>query len=50
MALVSGPGRGGVPASNGHFEETILVVDKHVEYIKGLDTVRLFAIILMACR
>lgn len=39
MSLVSGPGRGG--ASTGHVpDELELVVEKHVEYIQSLDTVR----------
>ena len=38
MSLVSGPGRGG--ASSGDVpNELRLVVEKHVEYIKSLDTV-----------
>lgn len=40
MSLVSGPGRGG-GAFTGHVPDEIkLVVDKHVEYIQSLDTVR----------
>ena len=39
MSLVSGPGRGGV--STGQTPNEIkLVVEKHVEYIQSLDTVR----------
>lgn len=38
MALVSGPGRGGVLSGAPHEQE--LVVEKHVEYIRKLDTVR----------
>ena len=39
MSLVSGPGRAG--ASTGHVPDQLkLVVDKHVEYIQSLDTVR----------
>ena len=39
MSLVSGPGRGG--ASSGDVpDELKLVVEKHVEYIQSLDTVR----------
>ena len=39
MSLVSGPGRGG--ASIGHVpDELKLVVEKHVQYIQSLDTVR----------
>ena len=39
MSLVSGPGRGG--ASTGDLpDELKLVVDKHVQYIQSLDTVR----------
>ena len=37
MALVSGPGRGG--PSHQLPDELVLVVEKHVEYIKTLDTV-----------
>ena len=40
MALVSGPGRGGVVSSGGAPHEQELVVEKHVEYIRKLDTVR----------
>ncbi len=40
MALVSGPGRGGVPAGSEPIQETYLVTEKHVNYIKSLDTVR----------
>jgi hypothetical protein len=40
MALVSGPGRGGVLSSLGAPHEMELVVEKHVEYIRKLDTVR----------
>lgn len=39
MSLVSGPGRGGASADE-LTEELGLVIDKHVEYIKSLDTVR----------
>lgn len=35
MSLVSGPGRGGSVTSNNE-----LCVQKHVEYIQSLDTVR----------
>lgn len=42
MALVSGPGRGGVTASIDSTQEMTLVVGKHVAYIKSLDTVRQF--------
>lgn len=42
MALISGPGRGGggglSTASVPH--ESELMIDKHVEYIRQLDTVR----------
>ena len=39
MSLVSGPGRGG--ASTAHApDELKLAVEKHVEYIQSLDTVR----------
>lgn len=40
MALVSGPGRGGVPAGGDAAQEPYLVTEKHVNYIKSLDTVR----------
>ena len=40
MALVSGPGRGGVPGLGTFPQERTFVVEKHVDYIKGLDTVR----------
>lgn len=40
MALVSGPGRGGVLSSGGAPHEQELVVEKHVEYIRKLDSVR----------
>lgn len=36
MSLVSGPGKGGAPNSTGGE----LGVQKHVDYIKHLDTVR----------
>ena len=43
MSLVSGPGKGG--ASTGDVpDELKLVVEKHVEYIQSLDTVRSIAI------
>ena len=39
MSLISGPGRGG--ASGPEIpNELLLYVDKHVQYIQGLDTVR----------
>ncbi|KAF7513693.1 hypothetical protein GJ744_007744 [Endocarpon pusillum] len=38
MALVSGPGRGGVPAGRDPAQEPYLVTEKHVNYIKSLDT------------
>ena len=38
MSLVSGPGRGG-SANDDLPGELKLVVDKHVDYIKSLDTV-----------
>lgn len=37
MSLVSGPGRGGGTEEGSPLE---LCVEKHVEYIKSLDTVR----------
>jgi hypothetical protein len=40
MALVSGPGRGGGLSTGGVPQELELVIDKHVEYIRKLDTVR----------
>jgi hypothetical protein len=39
MALVSGPGRGGVISPRGTPHEMELAVEKHVEYIRKLDTV-----------
>ena len=48
MSLVSGPGRGG--ASTGDLPDQLkLVVDKHVEYIQSLDTVRSLGITLQLC-
>lgn len=38
MSLAAGPGRGG--GANQLPDELQLVVDKHVAYIKSLDTVR----------
>lgn len=40
MSLVSGPGRGGGHGSKDLPEEMKLAVQKHVEYIQTLDTVR----------
>ena len=40
MSLVSGPGRGGGPQTKVLPDDLSLAVDKHIEYIKGLDTVR----------
>lgn len=40
MALVSGPGRGGVPLGADPSQLGNLVVAKHVSYIRSLDTVR----------
>ena len=40
MALVSGPGRGDGLSAGGVPHELELVIDKHVEYIRKLDTVR----------
>lgn len=40
MSLVSGPGRGGASAGGHVPDELKLVVEKHVEYIQSLDTVR----------
>ena len=42
MALVSGPGRGGGASKSSVRREMELVIDQHVDYIRGLDTVRLF--------
>ena len=48
MSLVSGPGRGG--ASTGDVSDELkLVVEKHVEYIQSLDTVRFTRIIVELC-
>ena len=44
MSLVSGPGRGG--SSGDVPDELKLVVEKHVEYIQSLDTVRSAVIFL----
>ena len=41
MALVSGPGRGGGLSTDPLHLEMELVVEKHVDYIRKLDTVRL---------
>lgn len=41
MSLVSGPGRGG--GSIQLPDEASLVIEKHVDYIKSLDTVRVSA-------
>lgn len=46
MALVSGPGRGGVASGSDPSQEMKLVVEKHVDYIKSLDTVRQPALFL----
>lgn len=43
MALVSGPSRGGNVSTGGIRHELELVTDKHVEYIRNLDTVRVRA-------
>lgn len=40
MSLVSGPGRGGGHGIKDLPDELTLVVEKHVEYIRKLDTVR----------
>jgi hypothetical protein len=40
MALVSGPGRGGGLSTGGAPYDLELAVEKHVEYIRKLDTVR----------
>lgn len=39
MSLVSGPGRGG--GAGGTLSANELSVQKHVEYIQSLDTVRI---------
>ena len=39
MSLVSGPGRGGAPADDVP-DQLKLVVEKHVQYITSLDSVR----------
>lgn len=46
MALVSGPGRGGLVAGGDPAQEWKLVLEKHVDYIKSLDTVRQPALVL----
>lgn len=40
MSLVSGPGRGGGTTVGFHPDGLSLAVDRHVEYIQKLDTVR----------
>lgn len=41
MALVAGPGVGGTVSSAGGLPaELSLVIENHVRYIQGLDTVR----------
>ena len=40
MSLVSGPGRGGGHGIKDLPDEMKLVVEKHVEYVRKLDTVR----------
>lgn len=41
MALVAGPGVGGNLSSTSNLPTDLsLVVEKHVKYIQGLDTVR----------
>lgn len=42
MSLVSGPGRAGLGLDGGS-NELVLHVDKHVQYIQSLDTVRLLS-------
>lgn len=42
MSLVSGPGRGGAHGIKDLPDEMKPVVEKHVEYIRKLDTVRSF--------
>ena len=39
MSLAAGPGRGGGASSGQLPDELQLVVEKHVSYIKSLDTV-----------
>ena len=39
MSLVSGPGRGGASTDDGP-DQLELVVEKHVQYITSLDSVR----------
>ena len=41
MSLVSGPGRGGGQHLKGAADDLTLVIDRHVEYVKSLDTVRI---------
>ena len=48
MSLVSGPGRGGA-STNDVPAELELVVEKHVQYITSLDSVRLAAITEESC-
>lgn len=42
MSLVSGPGRGGALSIGQLPHGRELAIDKHVEYICKLDTVRVF--------
>jgi len=39
MSLVSGPGRGGTTNPDELPDELKLYIDKHVHYIRSLDTV-----------
>ena len=39
MALVSGPGRDGGLSTSGARHDSELVIEKHVDYIRKLDTV-----------
>lgn len=47
MSLVSGPGRGGGNTTSQ--EDLELYIDTHVQYIKTLDSVRLFGLSLYRC-
>lgn len=40
MSLVSGPGRGGGLPAGKSPGDSELAIDRHIEYIKKLDTVR----------
>ena len=47
MSLASGPGRGGGAGSPAEESDHKLFVQKHVDYIKSLDTVRLLNLVIL---